>query len=139
MAEGLGLPFSSTVSLLVLLFNSSEGNSGFHRRIWRPMMTSSGLVMENSAPGQRDAVPGHISSCVIEWNTEQGSPKSWKAPCIYAGEAKAAGEGDRAGKQGDKGIDTDLTACTTQYHKSFLTNTFKATPVPKEKTKSMLL
>lgn len=70
MAEGLGLPFSSTVSLLVLLLNSPEGNSRFHRRIWRPMMTSSGLVIENSAPGGGDAVLGHIPSCVPEWNTE---------------------------------------------------------------------
>lgn len=102
-------------------------------------MTNSGLVMENSAPGRGDAGPGHVPSCVIEWNTERGSPISWKAPCIYAGEVKAAGEGERSGKQGHRGIDTDLTACTTQYHKSFLTNTFKATPILKEKTKSLLL
>lgn len=70
MAEGFGLPFSSTLSLLVLMLNSPDGNSRFHGRIWRPTMTNSGLVMENSAPGRGDAGPGHVPSCVFEWNTE---------------------------------------------------------------------
>lgn len=70
----------------------------------KDLETNSGLVMENSAPGRGDAGTGHVPSCVFEWNTEWGSPISWKAPCIYAGEVKAAGDGGRAGKQGHKGI-----------------------------------
>lgn len=39
------------------------------------------------------------------------------------------GKGERAQQQGDNEIDMHLTACSTQYHKSFIANTFKTTPV----------
>lgn len=63
--------FSSTVSLIVLMLKSSEGNSRLrlHGGSCRPVMPSSGPLMENSAPGHGNSIPSHILP-VFQWNVE---------------------------------------------------------------------